>query len=119
MESVISDWNTVKSTITNERFTLGPLLGHSFPSSIKDNTLIVDVNHKEDVNILNNSIDYLTKRFQEILRINLKLRFKFNSAMNSKQNEGKQLEDQESDESYKDHPLIQSIIKDLGGREIK
>lgn len=119
VESIISNWNQFRTIITNERFTLGPLLEHSLPSSIKNDKLIIDVSHKEDVKILNNSDDFLSKRFQAIFNLKLKLSFRFNSDMQVGLNKNDNSLGEELDDSFKDHPLIKSIIEDLGGREIK
>jgi len=119
LESIISNWNSFKSTITKERFTLGPLLEHSFPSSIKNNILFVDVDHKEDVSILNSSADFLSRRIQTIFNTKFTLNFKFNSELKLGNVGTGQNNNQEAENSYKSHPLIKSIIENFGGREIK
>ncbi len=81
--------------------------------------MVVDVNHKEDVSILNSSLDLLIKRFQTYFKTKLKLEFVFNSNLKLGNNDNSGNISDELDTSYKDHPLIKSIITDLGGREIK
>ncbi len=119
IDFVKSKWGEFRSLITNERFTLGPLLEHSLPAIVKGETLVIDVNHKEDVSILNSSLDLLIKRFQTYFKTKLKLEFVFNSNLKLGNNDNNENISDELDDSYKDHPLIKSIITDLGGREIK
>lgn len=119
IESIKSNWTDFRVTITNERFTLGPLLEHSLPSSIIGDSITIDVNNKDDVKILNGSIDFLTKRFQSYFKTSLKLKFVFNGNINLGNVNNDDNTQDKDDKTYQDHPLIKSIISDLGGKEIK
>lgn len=113
-----SKWKQFKEVISKERFTLGPLLTQTLPSKIEDNTLSIDVNHKEDVQILSSAKDFLSKRFNEIFNIRLSLQFNFNNIGKLETSKTNNLDSEPNDE-YGNHPLIKSVIEELGGREIK
>lgn len=118
-ENINSKWDLFKEQITKERFTLGPLLNHALPISLKQSTLILDIAEKEDVQILNSSKEFLCKRFFEVFKLRLQMKFSYNSKTNILNGKEKiEFADDENDQ-YKDHPLVKSIITDLGGREIK
>lgn len=111
-------WEQFKEVISKERFTLGPLLTHTLPSKIENNILNIDVNHMEDVQILSSSNDFLSKRFNEIFNIRLSLHFNFNNIGKLEKSNTTHIHSEANDE-YSDHPLIKSVIEELGGREIK
>ncbi|MCB9210248.1 MAG: DNA polymerase III subunit gamma/tau [Ignavibacteriales bacterium] len=119
IENIIKNWDNFKSTISSERFTLGPLLDHTFPAKIANNILHVDVNHKEDVSILESSNDFLSKRISSIFNSNIKLSFKYNKTKKAEPINNSVIEFTEEHDPYKDHPLVKSIVSELGGREIK
>ncbi len=118
-DSIKKNWDHYKSIITKERFTLGPLLEHTIPSSIANDNLIIDVNHNDDLQILNSANDFLTKRFNHIFKLKLQIKFNFNKEAIISQHSSITISNDESEDVYKDHPLVKSIITDLGGREIK
>lgn len=119
IDSIKENWDNYKSIITKERFTLGPLLEHSIPSSILNDNLIIDVNHNEDLEILNSANDFLTKRFNNIFNLKLNLKFNFNKHTIISKNSSIITSKEENDDLFKDHPLVKSIITELGGKEIK
>ena len=119
IDNILANWEGFKVIITKEKFLLGPLLEHSTPLAIQKDNLVIGVNNKEDVPILNSSNDFLSKRFSAIYKSKLKFDFKFerNPTPNSTVKEVNSLE--ELDETYKDIPIVKSIVDVLGGREIK
>jgi DNA polymerase III subunit gamma/tau len=119
IDSILGNWESFKSTITKERFLLGPLLEHTYPVSLENDILFVDVNHKEDVQILISSNDFLSKRYTSIYKTKLQMKFKYNKIAIPQATFELNNETVESDDSYKDHPIVKSILSELGGREIK
>ena len=95
------------------------MLEHTIPSSIANDNLIIDVNHNDDLQILNSANDFLTKRFNHIFKLKLQIKFNFNKEAIISQHSSITISNDESEDVYKDHPLVKSIITDLGGREIK
>ncbi len=119
IEDIKTNWNYFKDSITKKRFTLGPLLAHTIPVSISNNTLIIDVTQKEDVSILTESIDFLSNNLNDLLSTKLKIKFSYNkNASIDSSTEVEKLQEPSEDE-YLDHPLINSIITELGGTQIK
>ncbi len=119
IDSIKKNWDSYKSIITKERFTLGPLLEHTIPSLISNDSLIIDVNHNEDLQILNSAREFLTKRLNKIFNLKLQIKFNFNkNAIISDSSSTVVIQD-ESEDIFKDHPLVKSIITELGGKEIK
>jgi DNA polymerase-3 subunit gamma/tau len=119
IDSIKKNWENYKSIITKERFTLGPLLKHTIPSLISNDNLIIDVNHNEDLQILNSASDFLTKRFNKIFNLKLQIKFNYNkNAIISDSSSTVVIKD-ESEDIFKNHPLVKSIITELGGKEIK
>lgn len=113
-----NNWADYKSIMTKERFTLGPLLEHTILSSFENNTINVDVSRKEDVAILNSSIDFLSKRFNELYKTKIIFAFRFNKNLSLQDKSSEETTFVDSDDTYKDHPLVKSIITQLGGKEI-
>jgi len=113
------NWTEYKNIMTKERFTLGPLLEHTSLSTFEKNTLNVDVSHKEDVMILSSSVDFLSKRFNELYKAKINLIFRFNNNIAVQNTSSNSVNTEEVDDIYIDHPLVKSIISELGGREIK
>ncbi len=119
IENILTNWEGFKETITKEKFSLGPLLEHSTPMAIESDNLVIGVNNKEDVPILNSSNDYLSKQFSTIFKTKLKFDFKF-ERNTLPLNTNKEVNTaEELDETYKDIPIVKSIVDILGGREIK
>jgi DNA polymerase-3 subunit gamma/tau len=119
LENILTNWEGFKETITKEKFLLGPLLEHSTPMAIENDNLVIGVNNKEDVPILNSSNDYLSKQFSTIFKTKLKFDFKFERNTLSLNNKKEVNTSEELDETYKEIPIVKSIVDILGGREIK
>lgn len=119
IENILENWTNFKDIITKEKFLLGPLLDNSTPISMENNLIIVGVNNKEDVQILNASGDYLSKRFSTIFKNNIKMEFSFRKDTPQTNNLNELNKIDEFDQPYKEIPIVKSIIEVLGGREIK
>jgi hypothetical protein len=80
---------------------------------------MIDVYHREDLQILISERAFLEKRYRELYKTGVRFDFSFSSS-SSNTNSNKITENNNGDEDLKnDHPLLKSIVKDLGGREIK
>lgn len=118
-EFIKNNWNGFKDIITKERFTLGPLLSNTIPSNYENNLLTIYVENKEDEQIFSSSKDFLTKRFSEIYSAKITFNFTYKKDLNlNTKSRSNSLENEESDK-YKDHPIIKTVISELGGKEIK
>ena len=119
IENILENWTDYKDIITKEKFLLGPLLDNSTPISLNNNSILIGVNNKEDVQILNASNDYLSKRFSTIFKNNIKMEFSFQKNAPQTKTISESDTTDELDQPYKDIPVVKSIIDVLGGREIK
>jgi hypothetical protein len=118
LEELKIKWESFKEKITKKRFTLGPLLEHSIPASLSNNNLYIDVNHKDDVNILSESSDFLSNYLFELYKIKVKFIFNYNEENFSSLSQKSKFSDETEEDEQTNHPLISSIKADLGGKEI-
>lgn len=116
---IIDNWEEFKVLITKKKFLLGPLLEHTKPMSLDNSVLLIDVINKDDIRILNSSIDFLTKSLSDYFNTKIELHFNFNKNTEIKENAVGEKSFIEMDESYRDLPIIQSIISVLGAKEVK
>lgn len=117
LDEIIKNWNYFINVITTERFTLGSLLDNSSPKSLVKNKLKVEVENSEDTSILNNSADFLSKKLSSIFNYNIKL--EFNSEKNTTKGLNLNSNQNNANKITENSPLIEKIINQLGGREIK
>jgi DNA polymerase III gamma/tau subunit len=119
LQAIKENWEKFKEEITRERFTLGPLLEHCNPISLKENNLTIAADNEEDIQILSGEVEFLTKKYRTYYNIKINMKFTLKKRLtvdsNGKENDASRLDN----DKYKDHPLIKSIIQELGGREIK
>ncbi|MCB9247950.1 MAG: hypothetical protein H6613_05090 [Ignavibacteriales bacterium] len=93
------------------------MLEHTTPISVENNLLNIQTTEKEDVTILNESIDFLIKYLNSHYNSKLSLKITFGQLQMTK-------DEIERDNSpiiaeEIDIPLIEMIKKELGGKEIK
>lgn len=118
-EYIKDNWKGFKDIITKERFTLGPLLSNTIPGNYDNNILTIYVEHKEDEQIFSSSKDFLTKRFSELYNTKISLNFIFKKDLNINNTSRQNTISDEVEDKYKDHPIIKTVINELGGKEIK
>lgn len=119
LDDIKKKWDEFKQQVTSERFTLGPLLGHCIPNSLSGNTLNLAIDNNEDLQILNREMEFLKKKLTSYYNVNLDLKLEINKNASPKSTgEGNESLSNGGDE-FDNHPLILSIKKELGGREIK
>lgn len=117
LDEIIKNWTYFIDAITTERFTLGSLLGNSLPKSLVKNKLKVEIENREDISILNTSADFLSKKLSSIFNYNIKL--EFNSEKNTTKGSDLNSNQNNANKITENSPIIEKIINQLGGREIK
>jgi len=65
------------------------------------------------------AIDFLTKSISELFNNKIELQFNFNKNTEMKENSDGNTSFVEMDESYKNLPIVQSIMSVLGAKELK
>ncbi|PID59649.1 MAG: DNA polymerase III subunit gamma/tau [Ignavibacteriae bacterium] len=108
-------WKNFSNIVTEKKFTLGPLLLHTQPIEIKNDNLIIGVANQDDIPILENSTDLLSKHFEQLTKNRLKFQFNFEESLTTN---SEKIISKEDEDLSKKYPLIKDIINELGGREI-
>ena len=120
-ENVKSLWKLFVDKVHEEKFTLGLMANAQFLSS-SDDKILLKLEHPEDEEIIQNHSTYLYQKTKEIF--GKKYEFVFD---NFSKNINTNSSDYATSKSYtlsgkkpveNEHPLIKSIITELGGREV-
>ena len=121
-QNVISEWQSFVDQVKTEKFFFGTILNNSNPVHFADNKLHVRLENADDTQIISEYKPYLDKKTQQIF--GKKIDFSF-SGMDSGNNEHfvslqtESADTLEAPGSKEDNPLINAVISELGGREIK
>jgi len=119
IETIKQNWSFFTKDVVKEKFLLESITS-SHPTTIDNNKLIVEVAHKEDVDVFNNAKSYLNNKLFETFRTKLSIYFiEGNLIEQSEQEESQEIKNTETDDIFNNHPVIKAIVKELGGREIK
>ncbi|MBU2494364.1 MAG: DNA polymerase III subunit gamma/tau [Bacteroidetes bacterium] len=120
-------WEILIDKIIEEKFSLG-LMAHTKLIEVIENKIMLELEHPEDEAIIKNHLQYINQAIIEILKNKYELVF-----TNSVKNGGKQIHNSNSESSIpkqtiyddagkkpfeEEHPLIKSIITELGGKEV-
>ncbi len=117
IETVQQNWKFYTEFVAKEKFTLGALIANTFPVKIENNKIIIEVEIKDDVHILNNSKDLLSKFFFATYNANYNL--EFIESKNKKSKQQPATDENKDNSKYDNHPIVKAIIEQLGGREFK
>ncbi|PKL88376.1 MAG: DNA polymerase III subunit gamma/tau [Ignavibacteriae bacterium HGW-Ignavibacteriae-2] len=123
LDTLTSNWMNFIELINTQKFALGASLQNSKPLESNDNTIIVELNSKEDVDIIENNRSYLSCLMENSEQIfNQKLNFSFISKFSSPQfvsdNKSSVISNVDPNLSQDENSLINAILNELGGREI-
>ncbi len=114
LPNVIEQWKNFVEQVKNEKVFFGSVLLNSNPVNFANDQIQIEVDHPEDEDIIKNNESYLDSKTKEVFgkRIRLNVSKKRSSAK-------KVISGNESLANNVDSPIAQSIINDLGGREIR
>ena len=119
IETIKQNWSFFTKDVVKEKFLLESITT-SLPTKIESDKLIVEVAHKEDVNVFNNAKSYLNNKLFETFKTKLLIEFVEGSLIEQNaQVESQENVTAEKDDTLNKHPVIKAIVKELGGREIK
>lgn len=119
IDTIKQNWSFFTKDVVKEKFLLESIYA-SLPTKIDNKKLIVEVAHKEDVEVLNNYKSYLDKKLNETFKIKLSIKFiEGNLIEQNEQVEAKENVTTKKDDTFNNHPVIKAIVEELGGREIK
>ena len=112
--------------INSEKFTLGSHLINSFPLNLENGILKISLSSEDDIDIISNNknyIDCLTDNFKDIFGLKTNFNFISKDSAETRQMAQKKIPspiDNIAPLSPDDeNPIIQAIINELGGKEIK
>jgi DNA polymerase III subunit gamma/tau len=117
-DSIVKKWESfVEAVITERKFSLGPYVGNLELASLEGNKLKVFLNDEDGKKSFGLDKDYLAKKTVEIF--GKKIIFQFEDhPLNSTGSNGSKNNPNSKGENVIDDPLVDLIIKELGGEEI-
>ena len=124
---VISErWKFFLSQVSSEKFTFGPILSNAELIDYDGSKIELHVDSKEDENIINNYDNYLRKKAEEIFGKQIKFQCSPQKPRKKKEKKEPELTQKAeakniSGKNTKDKKelMIDMIVNELGGREIK
>jgi len=116
---IISKWKVFVEQVKTDKLFFGSILDNSNPINISNNTLNIEVEHIEDWDIISDNKPYLDKKTKEVFG----KKIEFNNAGKKKSGSSKKSTStsntEASSSSTGENPLVNAVITQLGGREIK
>lgn len=120
-KNVISEWKNFVEQVKTEKFFFGSILNNSNPLHFANNKLHVKLENPDDTQITSEYKPYLDKKTQEVFGRKIDFNFSATDASEPGEHFASLNTGGEEAGSYatEDDPLINAVIKELGGREIK
>lgn len=110
-KNIIAKWQEFVEQVKNEKLFFGSVLLNSNPIDFIDNKLRIEVEKPEDWDMICDNKNYLDKKTKEIFGKRIEFDYADKNAIRENVN---------NKENYKDeNPLINAVVKKLGGKEIK
>lgn len=118
--SIISKWNDFIEQVKTEKLFFASVLLNSNPVEFINDQLHLEVGHPEDCDIIEDNKTYLDKKTKEVFGKKIELNVSRDKKTSIKKQTSKSTESSvSSDTTSEENPLANSIIKELGGKEIK
>jgi DNA polymerase-3 subunit gamma/tau len=119
-DKIISKWESFVEQVKTDKYFFGSILLNSNPVDFNNDKLNLEVEHNDDWGIISDNKPYLDKKTKEIF--GKKVEFinagEKKSAGVKKSSSVKSVK-QNSSSSADENPLVNAVITELGGREIK
>ncbi|AFN75024.1 DNA polymerase III subunit tau [Melioribacter roseus P3M-2] len=103
LKGIISKWNEFVEQVKSEKLFFGSLLNKTNPIEFIDNRIVLEVEHPDDFDIINDHKNYLEQKTKEIF--GKKIEFNISNAGNSAKSEEL-------------NTLAKAVIDKLGGKKI-
>lgn len=117
---IISKWNDFIEQVKSEKLFFAELLLNSNLVRFTNDQLHIEVEHPEDGDIIDDNKTYLDKKTKEVFGKKIELNVSRDKKTPRKKQTSKSTENSvASDSTSEESPLVNSIIKELGGKEIK
>lgn len=117
---IIARWENFVEQVKTDKLFFGSILTNSNPINLSNDKLNIEVEHNEDWDIITDNKPYLDKKTKEIFG----KKIEFNNAGKKKGGTGKKSDKpntktETSDSANGNNALVNAVINQLGGREIK
>ncbi len=117
---IISKWNEFIEQVKTEKLFFASVLLNSNPTKFINDQLHLEVEHPEDGDIIDDNKSYLDKKTKEIFGKKIELNVSRGKKSTKKKQTSASTENSDSSNVATDeNPLANSIIKELGGKEIR
>ena len=123
-QSISAKWQSFLTQVNDEKFTLGGLLSQTKIIDLDGKTLNLEIKNAEDAKMITSYKSYYTNKTQEVF--GSKLNFSFTETSTPIRDDGKlaeyskQAAENETPAAPQENSkLVDAIINELGGREIK
>ncbi|NMB80632.1 MAG: DNA polymerase III subunit gamma/tau, partial [Ignavibacteria bacterium] len=118
--SIIAKWQVFVEQVKTDKLFFGSILDNSNPVNIANDKLNIEVEHSDDWDIISDNKTYLDKKTKEVFG----KKIEFNNAGKKKSGSEKKsskpiTKSQSSGSSNDENALVNAVINQLGGREIK
>ncbi|KAF0139262.1 MAG: DNA polymerase III subunit tau [Stygiobacter sp.] len=113
LPNVIEQWKSFVDQVKSEKVFFGSVLFNSSPVNFANDQIHLEVDHPDDEDIIKSNETYLDSKTKEVFG----KRLKFNVSK-KRSSAKKAASDSDPIPSKDDSPIAQSIINDLGGKEI-
>ncbi len=119
-KGIISKWNDFIEQVKSEKLFFASVLLNSNLIDFANDQLHLEVEHPEDCDIIEENKTYLDKKTKEVFGKKIGLNVSRDKKASKKRQTSKSTERAvPSDLTSEENPLANSIIKELGGKEIK
>lgn len=120
LNGIISKWNEFIEQVKSEKLFFSSVLLNSNLVEFKDDQLHLEVEHPEDGDVIEDNKIYLDKKTKEVFGKKIGLTVSRDKKTSRKKQSLKSIEGGAStDITADENPLVNSIIKELGGKEIR
>ena len=115
---IVSKWNEFIDQVKTEKLFFASVLSNSNPTDFVNDKLHLEVEHPEDGDIIEDNKSYLDKKTKEVFGKKIELNVSRGKKSSMKKHSSTSTENIGSSNSN-ENPIADSIIKELGGKEIK
>jgi DNA polymerase-3 subunit gamma/tau len=116
--AIIAKWEFFVEQVKTDKLFFGSILNNSNPVDISNDKINLEVEHSEDWDIITDNKPYLDKKTKEVFG----KRIEFNNAGKKKAGSNKKTsksKEEKSLENSEGNSLVNAVINQLGGKEIK
>ncbi len=119
LKDIISKWEYFVEQVKNDKLFFGSILFNSVPTNFSNDKLLIEVEHTDDLDIINENKPYLEKKTKEVFGKKIELSFGDKSSNIHKKNPSVSRTNSASTEKVDDNTLVNAVITQLGGKEIR